>query len=123
MNEQLQSALSELIQSTQDAKNFIISETPEVISQLLMWKATISVISMVSFFLLTFAIYWVNKKQYQLYKGNEEFRAIFNNGLRAINCFQLFLLAPLHALWSLDWLMIIIAPKIYLIEYAAKLVN
>lgn len=123
MNEQLQQALTDILNSALQAKNFLVSEIPDVIHQLLIYKATFSAISMAGFFLLAAAIFWINKKQFNFYskKHEENEFEFFDHPELMVNLFQIFLALPLVALWSLDWLMIWLAPKVYLIEYAASL--
>lgn len=123
MNEQLQQALTEILNSSLQAKDFLVSEIPDVIHQLLIYKAAFSAISMVGFFLLAAAIFWINKKQFNLYSNKheeDEFDFFYHPEL-VVNLFQIFLAIPLTALWNFDWLMIWLAPKVYLIEYAASL--
>lgn len=123
MNEQLQQALTDILNSSLQAKDFLVSEIPDVIHQLLIYKAAFSAISMVGFFLLAAAIFWINKKQINFYSKEHEENGFefFEHPDLKVNLFQIFLVIPLAALWSLDWLMIWLAPKVYLIEYAASL--
>lgn len=124
MNEQLQQALASLLNKTvsgvEAGAAFLQTEIPDVIYQLLIWKAAVSAISMLGFFLLAYTIYKINAMQYKWYKSVEYFEMIDHPQL-LVNIFQIFWFIPLCVLWSIDWLQIWIAPKIYLIEYAASL--
>jgi len=123
INEELQKALSEILNKANNgidsSGEFLAGELPEVISQLLLWHGVKS--AAMCFFGVVFCVVWVwaNKKQYDFAKEND----LLNNPLMMFNVFQLpFVFIPLVA-FNLVWLQIWIAPKIFLIEYAAKLAN
>ena len=123
MSEELQTtlndALKDIIETTAQAKDFILAEMPEVINQLLWWHGIKSGISMICFSMLCYAIYRFNKWQCRYYSGKN----INNHPELMFNCLQSLLILPLEEFWSLDWLQIMVAPKLYLIEYTAELVK
>ncbi|TFL14185.1 hypothetical protein CSC67_08515 [Pusillimonas caeni] len=122
MNEQLQTALADLIgkaNSGIDAgTTFLQAQLPDVIQQLLIWKAAMSsllfLLSVAGFIGVTVAIVRVWR--------NADFWNGDDMPPSALVAFFLCVLYAFPALvWSLDWLQIWLAPKIYLIEYAASL--
>ena len=119
MNEKLSEALVELISLSVSGVEFLVSEIPDVLHQLLIWEATISVISMVCWVLLCIAIYEFNRWQIGYLTKNKK----FNNPNVMANIFQGFLIIPLIGLFDLTFLKIWIAPKVFLIEYAAQMVK
>ena len=129
MNEDLQEVLADLIGSAIEAKDFLLAEVPEVIHQLLLWHGVKSGLSFLAA-MTTLVLYAravkcffgsaANKKSI-LYKANDGWDMGDAAGLSAI--LGLVSIIPIVAFWSIDWLQILVAPKVYLIEYAAKLVN
>ena len=130
MNEQLQKALSDLINkgiSGIDAtKDFLVSELPDVIQQLLIWHGVRNLIMCVIglSILITGSIlfYKVLIKKYGKAMWKE-----FDNGMEPLGIFiyallTLPVLIPSCILINLEWLQIWIAPKVWLIEYAGKLI-
>jgi hypothetical protein len=129
MNEQLQQALAEIIVSAMEtaeaAKEFVLEELPDVVQQLLAWKMMESLIYFVVglLFLGCVGTYWAvvlkNWGRWVTAHGNTGDRAFnlaFFGGLASIP----FLLAFGHFI-NLHWLQIMVAPKVYLIEYVAEL--
>jgi hypothetical protein len=145
MNEELQNALATIlnktIEATGQATAFLESEIPEVIQQLLAWKLTMNAI----IFLVAVGIYFAAAKTLRYTKsikpedggkGNlfwsispygldrgaaslSEFSCIF--GVIGMGALVVVALAGMDGL--LTSVQILIAPKVYLIEYAASLTN
>lgn len=161
MNEELQNALAQLIlsfvESMGGAKDFALEQAPEVIQQLLLWKATISAICFTLGVLLLIMgaavlrkrLIWSQPKPpeptdpfiaklHELEKA-DSFDARYHSkklreALREPGAphisppDHLFLIAAPACMsgiafiaMSLAWLQIWLAPKVYLIEYAANL--
>lgn len=129
MNEELQKVLAELIGSTIEAKAFLLAELPDVIQQLLWWHGLKSGLSFVAAIAIA-AIYartvkWlfsgVGNKNHSFYKINGGWDD--GDAIAMSLILSLPSLIPFVCFWSIDWLQILIAPKLYLIEYAAKLVG
>jgi len=126
-------ALRAIIDNATSAKEFILSELPEVIEQLLMWKTTESIISIVfmllSVAILALVIFTVIRCNKFEGKGN----GVILKETGPLDFFLiigLMILAGLSvlALFSVYFdlsriLQIYIAPKVYLLEYASKLIN
>ena len=119
MNEKLSEALVELISLSVSGVEFLVSEIPDVLHQLLIWKATISAISMLCWVLLCVAIYKFNRWQIKYLIENDK----IDEPYVMVNLFQGFFIFPLVGLFDLTFLKIWIAPKVFLIEYAAQLVE
>ena len=121
MNDELQKALGELLSKANNgidtAGDFLSAELPDVISQLLIWHGAYSAAMCLLAALFCITWYYANKKQYEFLKKNN----CLDQPLVIFNIIQIVLVfIPLN-LFNLTWLQIWIAPKIFLIEYAAKL--
>lgn len=114
MNENLQNALTELIISTTDAKDFLLSEAPEVIHQLLTWKLVANSLSSFLFTGITVLCFYLMFKCSRSDDDDALF-GFFLSGLFGI-LFGTISIGCVH-----DALQIWIAPKVYLLEYAASL--
>ena len=130
MNEQLSNALVNLItqvtSGAEEAGKFLITETPEVVRQILTWYLAESVIYClvgVVMFILSWKVY----KHISIKPEEDESNYYWETPkdpdlpfvvvvctLIMVNTFQFML-------WDLTWLKIWIAPKLWLIEYAAVL--
>ena len=137
MNEQLQNAVSNLITQSisafQQGATFLNEQIPDVIHQLLLWKA---IESFLYFFIVgiigTIVFIYLNYKQYKFWMNpdktgwNEGEPRITGDGgpLVMLNTLQIVILIFLYnAITNLDWLQIWIAPKLYLIEYAKTFIK
>ena len=130
MNEQLQLAVSTLIQTSLNAidkgTTFLSNQIPEVIQQLLLWKAVASFIEFSSGIFIIGGIFAWLIYQYKYWTttvtttwGDTKKRILDDTGPFIL--LNLFLIIPLlygSSCINLIWLQIWIAPKLYLIEYA-----
>lgn len=116
-------ALIRMVDGVEQAGDFLAQEVPEVIGQLLRWHAVESGIY-TALFVAVLAFYiWANLKQARWlrrrkwsYLDSVELPLMFGNLIG-----QPAAIALLCILWDLRWLQIWIAPKLYLVEYAATL--
>ena len=131
MDEQLRYAMAELINLlTKGAEGlyaFGQEQVPEVLTQLLMWKGVSSGLLCLLFFsLFCSSLYLIwrvkNSKPESMWRGR--------HGDLYEGSIAVFVCAPIAAavffgvtLANHDWLQILIAPKLYLLEYAAQLVK
>ena len=125
MNEQLQVAMTEILTKTVKnvgtATDFLLTETPEVIQQLLSWKMAESIcITVLSILWAIFVCTAVFKLFNHLRKKLED---PYDPEMAYFSFVGLFLLVPSFASANIDWLQIWIAPKVYLIEYTAALIK
>lgn len=136
MNEQLQQALAAILNKTmagvEAGVSFLSAELPDVIQQLLIWKAAQSLVISIGGLLLVVATSVFVRKQSRRIKNQDGY------GYRANLVFDgsgdvhpgiigvIFGAAfgwgfGVAGMLDLTWLQIWLAPKIYLIEYAASL--
>lgn len=151
MSEQMQASLIKLIEKASsgiDASvSFLSAEIPDVVNQLLVWYAVKSAIWFIlSLALVAMGVYvyriksGVTKAQAQEAYNNKEpwtrygscstvtssrydaiMAAPFEHAMAKICGAVIVFLAALMVMANLSWLQILIAPKIWLIEYAAHL--
>lgn len=121
MNDQLQKALLALLNQTANGANdavlFMQKELPDIIRQLLLWNAVKSGI----FFLIWATAFGFGVKWWRyIYKsedvGGEEAVPLY------VALVIWFLMAAIGIAFSMDWLQILLAPKVYLLEYAKSVV-
>lgn len=139
MNEQMQSALVEIIQKASsgiDASvNFLSEEIPDVIGQLLLWNITASsvgvVISAIIMGVSASVIVWMvnlysigrdTGKPNWVHDGEKHYPLRTTVTPVLIVLFVALSVSSIAFVWNLmEVLKILIAPKIWLIEYAASL--
>lgn len=127
MNENMQNALAEIIRNSmtalESAKNFLVAEIPDVIHQLLLWKFTTSLIAFTASIIFGLVIPII--VGVVAFKRERQFKDTYSEGMAyTIGIFaSLLSLFIAFLLFNLTWLQIWIAPKIFLIEYAAKLIK
>jgi hypothetical protein len=131
MNEQLQQALAEILNKAtagvESGAAFLQAELPDVIQQLLMWKMAAAILSI----LISIVIIYAYAKALISYAKSDRSNRFWHDGYDTISPFGFTTLLAggiasffcvLCIIDSLfDVLQIWIAPKIYLIEYAASL--
>ena len=130
MNEQLQLAVSTLIQTSLNAidkgTTFLSNQIPEVIQQLLLWKAIASFIEFSSGIFIIGGIfawliyqykYWTTTIKTEWAQTMQRI-SLENGPLVLLNLFCVIPLLYGSSCINLIWLQIWIAPKLYLIEYA-----
>ena len=127
MNEQLQTALAEiLISTTQGVKEgvaFLQAELPEVVSQLLVFKFWWAVVELAMFLVLAFGATKFLRNTLKLYKENAwKYEArLFGASILMVFFGACAVIASFINVKTI--LLIQLAPKLYLIEYATKLVG
>lgn len=125
MNEQLQNALTEILNKANSGIDagvgFLSDQIPDVIHQLLVWKAVMSGLSMITAIITFSAISYVYVKFFRVVSRWSKEGELFDHPEAMFAIFGLFLYLIPFGLFSLDWLQIWLAPKIYLVEYAAQL--
>lgn len=128
MNEQLQTILLNLVQRSITALNsgaeFLATEIPEVIQQLLVWKAIESFIWFILIlFLSGMVIYYGGIKGFQIATFHRETSDGMSYVLWGLILALAFVATIPSLFYHLDWLQILVAPKLYLLEYVAELVK
>lgn len=121
MNEQLQQALTDLINKSMSgvdaATGFLAAEVPDVVQQLLMWHAVYNAAMFIFALIMLFsgvstAISAFASGKLSGYEWNKQDAKIIFGVISVI----VFLYTV-----NLTWLKIWIAPKVWLLEYAASL--
>ena len=127
MNKDLQESLATVIQKAtagvEAGVDFLSAQLPDVIHQLLMWKAVESFLLMLLSFALFGVVIALWRYAYKFEQRNAENISKSGNGYFFAGMLSLFVGAAAIVSFSITWLQIWIAPKIYLIEYAAKLAS
>lgn len=126
MNEELQNALVQVISdftsTTSAAKDFMVAELPDVVTQLLWWKGIESFISFLFCIGILLGLQW-SGKAIRNSLDPDDYEYTFNKGLALVLQIIATLGMTSIALGQTAWLQIMVAPKLYLIEYTAKLVQ
>ncbi|MEN7471152.1 hypothetical protein [Providencia stuartii] len=139
MNEQVSRALTDLLEKASNGIDstvaFSQANLPEVIHQLLTWKMTMGVIwSVVGVALIALAIFmpiWAKKAKsngaiwtYHAGEINYNINSVMYDLFRAILPVPILFLGVAISIGGFSmWLKILLAPKLYLIEYAASLIK
>lgn len=145
MKDKLQEALVDVIESAtegvKDGVSFLSTELPDAISQLLMWEMTASLIRMLIGLLIFAALIAtaikIAPKCGRGDKTGHEYRwlgryepTLTHDDSGEVSLTAILMIVPTALilmvsviLMNLTWLKIWIAPKVYLIEYAATLVK
>ena len=141
MNEQLETQLVEILQSVStsvgDAKEFMIAELPEVVQQVLSWYTVLSVVeNTIAVTLLVLIVYMLRNmlvKPESMSTANVIQRLSFMKDHYAENGIDhspgvllwaaaaVIMFAVAMSKLNIVFLKILIAPKLWLIEYAATL--
>lgn len=109
-------ALQQVITDTTTLRDFAVAQAPEVIRELLTWKFTVSLICFATGAILLTLGNWGTKKL-----GDYEYRQTRDRGFSVILHLVVTGLGLGLLSSNLDWLQILIAPRVWLIEYAANL--
>lgn len=123
MNEELQAAVTEIINSTISAKDFLVGQLPDYVEQLLMWHAVYSLVTCILGFLLAAAICYVDVRIYRYMKSHEFEDWQRCDAYLGMAIGSVVLMVPAMLMVNITWLKILIAPKVWLVEYAASLVR
>ena len=126
MNEQLQAALTTLLDKSLNAVDFMVAELPEVIQQLLLWKMWESAIGCAIGMVIVVCSIFYFKKLFKMASAYDKETSTLGKYRESVRPFCAFFLIPLIfgilvVFHNVIWLQILIAPKVYLIEYAANL--
>ena len=117
--------LTRIVNGMEKGADFLSSQLPAVVEQLLTWKLYESIIGCVmGLLLVAFCLktpFWAYKKYKKSDEGWDEFCVELASVFGGSALFVMFV-GGLYMI-NLKWLQIWIAPKIYLIEYAAELIK
>ena len=141
MNEKLQNQLVEILQSVStsvgDAKEFMIAELPDVVQQVLSWYTVLSIVENIIGIILLIAMYYIIRnmvvkpksmstanivQRLSFMKENYVENGIeYGPGVLLLASTVLVMFAAAVSTLNIVFLKILIAPKLWLIEYAATL--
>ena len=130
MNEtdkQLAEILKKGLETAEKTGNFIVEQAPDLIRQLLIWKTVeYSVYVILGISLIIYFYRWTKKVSKEMKENEDDFEDYFMdsfaNILIAIGQLSLLITGIILIAENLqDLIQIVFAPKIYLIEYSAKL--
>ena len=126
MNQEMEKAVIELIKgavaNAEQAKQFILSETPEFVQQLLLWKAMTSVLlCLIGVALAALAVWYRRNTKGLLEEAESESEKSNISFVRTLVLCGIVFLSVFVVFENMEWLQIWIAPKVYLVEYAASL--
>lgn len=109
--------LTSALEAAQNGADFLVGQAPEVITQLLWWEGVSSFLLCGVFLYLTGLFGRISYNGFRdRYEDDANTAAcVFGTGASII--------FGIVTLCNLAWLKILIAPKIFLIEYAARLVS
>lgn len=128
----LADAVNKSVQVAGDAKDFLVAQLPDVVRQLLMWKAAESIWKMLlpGLALLVIAKAAKRLRQYAethkwKYADQDNDSTAFGQILAWVMAHVAIMFAAIFFLCSLNltWLQIWIAPKVYLVEYMRSMVS
>ena len=132
MNEtykQLAEIIKKGLETAEKTGNFIVEQAPDLIRQLLIWKTVeYSVYVILGISLIIYFYRWTKKVSKEMKENEDDFEDYFMDSFAniLITIGQLSLLITgiiLIAENLQDLIQIVFAPKIYLIEYSAKLLG
>ncbi len=132
MNEtdkQLAEILKKGLETAEKTGNFIVEQAPDLIRQLLIWKTVeYSVYVILGISLIIYFYRWTKKVSKEMKENEDDFEDYFTdsfaNILIAIGQLSLLIIGMILIAENLqDLIQIVFAPKIYLIEYSAKLLG
>ena len=142
MNEQLQAQFIQIIQSVSEsvasAKNFVLAELPDVVQQLINWYLFKSVFeNTIGLICIIFVIYLLTKlfqvpvskskaNKFQLFcyafAHDEKTKELMPTVLIPVAAIIIFLILSIHYI-NLDCFKILIAPKLWIIEYTTNILR
>ena len=128
MNEtdkQLAEILRKGLETAEKTGNFIVEQAPDLIRELLIWKTVeYSVYVIIGISLIVYFYRWKKKVTKEMKENEYYFMDSFANFLIAIGQLSLLITGIILIDENLqDLIQIVFAPKIYLIEYSAKLLG
>ena len=128
-DKQLAEILKKGLETAEQTGNFIVEQAPDLIRQLLIWKTVeYAVIISIGIALLIFFFKWTKKVGREMkekdYDFEDYFMDSFANIMIALGYLSAFIVGIIMIGDNLQNLIqIVFAPKIYLIEYTAKLLG
>ena len=132
MNEtdkQLAEILKKGLETAEKTGNFIVEQAPDLIRQLLLWKTVeYSVYVVIGISLILYFYRWTKKVTKEMKENEDDFEDYFMGSIAnifiALGQITFLMIGMILITENLqDLIQIVFAPKIYLIEYSAKLLG
>lgn len=111
--------LLDMINKAAEIGSAAVDEIPLVVQELLTWKLAESLAYTTLSLLILSGLMFFYFKVYNYYKDKE----ISDHPECLFVLFSVFAWIPVFECFNLDWLKILIAPRVYLLEYAASLIK
>ena len=137
MNEQTQAVIAEILmkalKAVEQGAEFLAGEIPEIVEQLLIWHFVSSILTAISgVILLGSIIYFIRKQvawwdqdvdcKYRI--GKEKRYQSSSSPLLFANIFLIFPISySISYISNTTWIKIWVAPKLFLLEYAASIIK
>ena len=118
VSEKANELLLQLIDKTQGAMDFAETQIPDVIHQLLVWKSVTSLLVFAACLAAMCGIFVARRSLSKALELKDVGDAVFTWSMSILASAIPVAIASDH---GLDWLKIWLAPKVYLLEYAASL--
>ena len=128
-DKQLAEIFKKGLETAEKTGNFIVEQAPDLIRQLLIWKTVeYSVYVILGISLIIYFYRWTKKVAKEIKENEDDFEGYFGDSIAnifiAIGQLTFLIIAMLLIAGNLqDLIQIVFAPKIYLIEYSAKLLG
>ena len=128
-DKQLAEILKKGLETAEQTGNFIVEQAPDLIRQLLIWKTVeYAIYTSLGIALLIFFFKWTKKVGREMKEKDYDFEDYFMDGFANILIAIGYLVAFTVGIVMIDenlqdLIQIVFAPKIYLIEYTAKLLG
>lgn len=107
MKEQLKEALTKAIELAEKTGEFVISETPEVIRQFLLYETIACIVLMIFAFLMSFVAYKLGR---HLDDEDDEVTLV-------LTVVSMIVTVPMFMINLLALIQLLVAPKLYLIKH------
>ena len=123
-DQQLAEILKKGLEAAEKTGNFVVEQAPDLIQQLIVWKMCEYIFLIIISIAFIFSLYKWHKSVMKRYDNYDNFRdkiESFIYGVYAIAVILIFGIALFQSFFNL--FQILLAPKIWLIEYASQLIK
>ena len=123
-DQQLAEILKKGLEAAEKTGNFVVEQAPDLIQQLIVWKTCEYIFLIIISIAFMFSLYRWHKSALNRYDNYDNFRdkiESFIYGVYAIAVILIFGIALFQSFFNL--FQILLAPKMWLIEYATNLIK
>lgn len=127
MDNAIEQAFAEILQSVVSAKNFLVSEIPDVVSQLIQWKIVESsaMVAISLFAIVVLIVNWiliVNVSK-EWAENHDELASFWLGGSVVATVIGVVVCPAMVVIKTFELVQLWIAPKVWLLEYSKELFN